>query len=745
MVRAKNETSEDSVFCTTLLFVLVTWFITIGACQEPLTFCVSLTTQGPISFINTIGIRARDGLLLYQNVTGQKVIIAEDYGNMTSCLQNYNNFSSWCTFLLGPIGSRPNLILKDDLTRPFFAINAATKDFYGNHDPRNIKYLSVNPSAPYFGLPVLTSLRLKQIKQLVLMQAQGDPFVNEICQGVIDNAKKRYGLEVLETIKIPVAMSLMINYSQPLEDALNYLVEKYPEQGRQDRLAVYICDYTGGLYYLVKGMKKRNYNVDAIVAGYMSQSEIFKYLANDPDSNVLHLVIGNENIHPNVNYEGNDTYPLVTYANFVSAFQAYHDTMDVPDAVSAFSYVAPAIIQHAVRLYNTTDELVIYNTIRSYTTKTFFGDFKWDIAEQHRQSPIVQINQVSDASSNIVGPFELSDQEPILPIPKWEERIPNQVRWDYFYTIEIVCYIIGAVFMALISIAIIIMIKNREDRIMKAGQWFLIITMCLGSLLGILTIYLWRIDDYNGALCISRFVTLVLAFYLMFGSLTVKNLRFFIIATNQSLKVFAISNLKALLMLLAILIIPVVLLVIRSFLSNMQLVRMVVDQYRPSYDYFICVSDQMITPVDYINLTYGLLLLAFALVISLKTYKQSVAEYDDGKPTVICILFVLILSLVILAITIILGSDHSNVQFVNGLILCLILVAASIPVAIMFGNRLVHYNNSGIKINLTTFKATPTHSSPMTSSNGKTSSNKNTSNGATSGSTTPRKVSSRLA
>jgi hypothetical protein len=262
-------------------------------------------------------------------------------------------------------------------------------------------------------------------------------------------------------------------------------------------------------------------------------------------------------------------------------------------------------------------------------TKTYLGTFTF--SADHRQLNPGISYQLVDGKSVIIGPISILEKEIIYPLPTWAEReSPTGV-----YPVEIVFLVITC---ACIVVSIgwtIYVFKAWNTKVITASSPIFLIIILAGSLFLYFSIVMWLPSWSNDVTCTLRGWMVAVGFVVMFGyallffqlcftngnslrtpcsSMIAKTWRIVRLTDNSTLKIYRVSNGHVALLVVSMLSINVILLLAWSLTTPNMSQLVIVDQFRPLYNYQACASTTASSGIAWAIVAYNVrLLIVFAL------------------------------------------------------------------------------------------------------------------------------------
>lgn len=212
----------------------------------------------------------------------------------------------------------------------------------------------------------------------------------------------------------------VVHYEKFSKENLDYasLLRKIDEK-KPD--ALYVSAYMEEQANFIKQMKENNIMYDYVYMVYSAQGEWF----NLTGDNGLY-VIGHTLFDPNLKYEVTDGLNI---DQFLERYNAkYKDDKNPPDFQTALAYGAGVMMQKYVEEAGTFDADAIKKAAVDLSRKVTILTGEYQLNENGAQEgmPFVLTQVVKDEQGqpkwNIIYPDNVKTADPIIPIPKWNER-----------------------------------------------------------------------------------------------------------------------------------------------------------------------------------------------------------------------------------------------------------------------------------------------------------------------------------
>jgi len=296
------------------------------------------------------------------------------------------------------------------------------------------------------------------------------------------------------------------------------------------------------------------------------------------------------------------------------------------------------------------------------------------------------LHQVINDTRYVVGPAQASNIAPILPIPKWDER---HVVNDYS-SLEIAIITISFIFVVIsISIGVFVIIQMDEKIIRYSSPPFLL-SLLLGSIFIYVSVIASPIHGLTLFFCHLRPWLLGIGFFLLFGSLFVRNWRLYqIYSGSKKLQQVLITNSVLAFIIFGICSVEIILLFIYSIFGEVEIKTIITDPYRPSTHRYMCKSNDIGLTVSIISVIYGGLVVLFGLynTILIKRLQDKMKIIDETKVIFFSMYNVLFFS--ILALVVIVEEEIMSEILAYVLRSIFILLAAFITVIRLFYSKLI--------------------------------------------------------
>jgi len=445
------------------------------------------------------------------------------------------------------------------------------------------------------------------------------------------------------------------------------------------------------------------------------RSRVYQAKANPSDPNaVLNRTTPNIAFEPFSYNEVTKEYPGQIFRDeYIAAFgNGVTQTTDLYHG-NILPLVSGGTVMMAIKLAEqagSDDPIALQAASYRVSAPSFVGLIQFDpfgrlvAADQ----PVIQMNE--DVNYTVITPIDIATGQDVYPIPTWDERTFDP--HPYTTSDEKAVLAVNSVSIVfLLSLMVVVFVK-RGNAVMKASAP----PFCLLSLLGgVITLA----SNYGLSLqptatgCAVNVWLLSFGFTLMLAALLVKLGRLYFIFSSGKLTVVKITNLKLGIVLLAACLVDIVLNVIWTSVSPFAAKTVVVDPYRPMYNYRACDWDETAIDLMYVHIAWKMALLFAALVLTVLT-RSLPAAFNESTYLGASIYNVSVL-LVFLLPTVSAGvGGRDTVYLLQGFGVQLIVVST---MAIFFIPKIVHMNN--VKVAATsnnfTFPATAAKNKTTTS------------------------------
>lgn len=312
---------------------------------------------------------------------------------------------------------------------------------------------------------------------------------------------------------------------------------------------------------------------------------------------------------------------------FVQSFEKQYGSM--PDDFAAFGAMSGVIYQTALRTAESFSQSDVLQAMERINMNTFMGQFFFGVDHTNRLACVFL--QFVNGSRIVIGPplAQFEDARIIHPFPKWYERsfepqfngYPSE--WAFFAL---------ALFFSLVSVGFIIFTAvKRKSPIIKASSPNLLFAFLVGSILLYSSLFTWTLTNVTAAGCYLQSWLLSFGFTTMFGALFAKSWRVLKLSSTRTLKIFKITDTELLISILIALGGDAIICSVQAAVVDMTPVLVVVDPYRPRYNYYECPFTNQTTGISAALIAYNGLICALGLIIAWKMRKLKNPVFNESK------------------------------------------------------------------------------------------------------------------
>lgn len=513
-------------------------------------------------------------------------------------------------FILPPVGCPWGTVLRN-----MSLLTGHVPFTIGIADSREYWYrLSGSYGAPTSTLFVMRSampyLRMQGARTSYVIRMK-ETFQAEMCQGYIDNAPY-HELTVTHTESVPFDYN---TFGKPTSDSDKVMWDRITDDviAKRDDVLV-VCDYGEASQYIISLLKRKNYTPKAILLSY-------KY-AEFKDTSLADFVLVPQSYHHDAGYPAQDNffnsqqYDDVVYAQFGHR----------ADYNNAQATLAGFLLSNAImKAFNSSDKASVEQALRSEQLISFMGRTQFD--QNRRQlmdNLVVQRRAGADA---VIGPAVAARATIIYPMPKWGERSFLR-KWGHWT--EIVGTVLMSVGVVLSIGLCVFLFVYREYPVIVASSPLFCGLMLAGSIVIYVSNIFWMPNLASGVVCNLRAWLMPIGFMLQFGSLVAKTHRVSRLFNIRTLKVIAISNTQVLAVVLALIGFQCVLSLLMTFVGKIHSDVHVVDVWRPSLNYYECVSNHSLKYMYGVNLACAFLLLVYGSYLAVRVSDVPWQIYNES-------------------------------------------------------------------------------------------------------------------
>jgi hypothetical protein len=405
-------------------------------------------------------------------------------------------------------------------------------------------------------------------------------------------------------------------------------------------------------------------------------------------------------INKNASFKG-DPY-FHDLADYEAAYYELYPSATAPPTLPhVFSTYSCIVLMEAARRADSLDQNSIADFVRRSYFQTFFGTYSYSSENVLLMSGYIY--QYINGSRVVIGPQTLQEADLVSPMPTWAERRPRTDLWG----VEIAAIIILSIAISILMVCVLFLVVFRAHPNIRAGSPLFLGAMLLGCILiyiGLLQSLPSRLSTIN---CILKPWLLSLGSTLLFGAVFAKTWRIFSLWSNDSVKVFRISD-AMVAGLLGLFVLPdIPLLLAWTFTGNVKATLVVVDQYRPIKNYVDCSSNGTTAPAllwtvfgwhvrsDFLGhairqfgLTFScsqMLLFIVGSGLAWKVRRIPMKMYDESKAIAFSIYNVGFFGIILAVLLSVASTDY---LVLYGILVFLATVGTLITVTFIFGTKL---------------------------------------------------------
>lgn len=240
---------------------------------------------------------------------------------------------------------------------------------------------------------------------------------------------------------------------------------------------------------------------------------------------------------------------------------------------------------------------------------------------------------------------------------------------------------------SLMSLAFLIYsIKHRHHRVMRASTFSFMVLILIGTIISNSTVFVWRLTSNNVVTCALTPVLLGMGFVITFGALFIKSWRIHMLFNEKSLKMFKITDLKLLLILLGFMLVEgAIVSVIAVFQAGV--VMITPDPFRPSTWYLQCVDNTIGFTFVIICVVLDGILLGFGLYIAIRIRKLKHKLYNESRILAFVIYNIALLALLITILQFV-GAVNRQILFIVRSLA--IILASSVTTISLYANKIYY-------------------------------------------------------
>lgn len=222
---------------------------------------------------------------------------------------------------------------------------------------------------------------------------------------------------------------------------------------------------------------------------------------------------------------------------------------------------------------------------------------------------------------------------------------------------------------------------------MRASTFSFMLLILIGTIISNSTVFVWRLTSNNVITCALTPVLLGMGFVISFGALFIKSWRIHMLFNEKSLKMFKITDLKLLLILLGFMLLVegVIVSVIAVFQAGV--VMIAPDPFRPSTWYLQCVDNMISFTFVVICVVLDGILLVFGLYIAIRIRKLKHKLYNESRILAFVIYNIALLAVLITILQFV-GAVNRQILFIVRSLA--IFLASSVTVISLYSNKIYY-------------------------------------------------------
>lgn len=221
---------------------------------------------------------------------------------------------------------------------------------------------------------------------------------------------------------------------------------------------------------------------------------------------------------------------------------------------------------------------------------------------------------------------------------------------------------------------------------MRASTISFMVLILIGTIISNSTVFVWRLTSNNVVTCALTPVMLGMGFVTTFGALFIKSWRIHMLFNEKSLKMFKITDLKLLLILLGFMLVGgAIVSVIAVFQAGV--VMITPDPIRPSTWYLQCVDNMISFTFVIICVVLDGILLGFGLYIAIRIRKLKHKLYNESRILAFVIYNIALLAVLITILQFVVVVNRQILFIVRSLA---IILASSVTVISLYANKMYY-------------------------------------------------------
>jgi hypothetical protein len=462
--------------------------------------------------------------------------------------------------------------------------------------------------------PVITMFKLSGVDSIVLWN-ENQTFPNTVAEGVLSFAAYN-GIPVTQLTVPPT----------PTQDDINNLVGQIKELAPEGVIG---AAYAPACPKVVKAMKSLNY----MPKGWAQTECISEPSTKTTAPDALYGIDKSEFDRRMTGPHWTDDFwyppsadgtpsPELVYRDLVNTFN------EVPQGFIACTMGAGLVLHKVLEKVGTIQTSEVLTGIQLFNEPSFMGQIGFSAWGQNNVKDVIVFQADKSFDLQIIYPLGSATSNYLFPAPTFDERV---FQGGYMNKASEIALAAVTGFFILVSLGLTVwLIIFRNHRVLTAASPLFLGTILFGSLLLYSTVYAWVLNASTVA-CYLRFWLLGVGFVVMFGALFAKTYRIMRIFTTTDLRVFKITNLQLILVLLILVGVEVVLLAIWSATSRPVRTLSVTDPIRPSKDVWVCSTGKSGKVMLGILVAYKLCIVLFGIYMSIRIWKIPLKQFNESR------------------------------------------------------------------------------------------------------------------
>lgn len=414
--------------------------------------------------------------------------------------------------------------------------------------------------------------------------------------------------------------------------------------------AVIICDYTYGAEFSLNYMRENDWTPKFVGISPLNSGTNFR------DPSLLAYVTTPSSYDARARFPAQEHFTdSAGYDRLAREKYGVPATSTMAESTFAGMLYTDALMNSPS---NSTEDITF--TLQRRQMVSFMGTSVFDV--YNRQTMMSLMMQFSEGGkdAHIVGPIVAADRSPIYPMPTWKERIFNPKWGSRVEVAGLVLMVLGVLSNVIWAILII---THWNQHIIRASSPVFCLTLLAGGILVHVSLFSWMPNLVNGAMCSLRALLLPLGFMALFGSLIAKSDRIHRIFSSDITASIKISDLQVALVILVILVIQVLLSVLATTVTSLTAKLHVVDEYRVSYNYYVCSASVSLWAIFGINVAYAVLLLGWGTYLAYHIRLIPYGIYDESKTIIFSIYNATFFCTIVIVIQLAVGNNSRELTF----------------------------------------------------------------------------------